>query len=459
HSLLLVPIELQSMDRFVAGSIDQGIIDMWGGDEEVGIEIRVAGGAGEVYRFETISDAYVYEDPYSDNPEGTDDFFNDEMLNLGNSDPQNEAISQNVVFYRQDGRLHFRTVMDTNNAEIEVRILKDGDSLAQVEYQLVEHPEIGELIDTIDEILSDEWEYEYLEPNSGGGSGDPVVTQKGLRPQADPQPALATLSVGLGRHSLLGLHQSYVGGVFQLSSSEALFCANRVASEIASSLPTRRVNYRKRNATTKVCISIWDHVGNWFTDGVTQIKQAVTLVALTGKGFAEGAWFGIKDDAEGLVALVEMIANPVETGKMLYEGIKLLIGLTSEQWLKLGQTMIDSFVSVGVQGAQDWGFQGEFEVKVYLFGFTGGYLTEQVMIGYAIGLAGKAAVAKKMIEKLKVAVSNSVPTLKAGMDAAKKNIQIMKNQLFRQFSKDVKSQDDVKALKKMCDELADACAI
>ncbi|MBB5353972.1 hypothetical protein HNR46_004243 [Haloferula luteola] len=413
----LLPVEVESMDKFLAGSFDESIIETFGGETSFGLEFRNPS-SGENYRFNSIADAYVYDNPYADTEEGEDAFLSDEEVAMGASGSDSEGrLSQDVIFYKQNGNLHFRTIFD-QAGEIEIAILKDGEEIGAVTHELVEDEDIGDLIDTIDEVLSDEW-----------GDGGPVI--------------LAAQSAS-----------------FSTAGDEPQFAQARQGG--------RRGHYRYRNATTKVTMSIWDRIKHNFNEGVRRTTEAATrairTAALTGKGFVEGAWMGIKDDAHGLVELVKMVANPTETAKSFYEAFKALMSLDLEGWKNVGLTMVESFLNKGKEGAGEWVQPDNFDVAAYLAGYTSGYIVEQAVITYVTAGGAQALKAGKIGGKIgalvRAAAKRVQPALAKTADNAMRVASLKaKNSIFRRVSQDVLSDADVKKLKSILQELEFECPL
>lgn len=399
------------MDKFLAGSFDESVIDTFGGESSFGLEFRNSS-SGESYRYNSISEAFVYDNPYADTEEGEDAWLSNQEVAMGLSGSDSDGrLSQDVIFYKEDGKLHFRTLFD-QAGEIEIAILKDGEEIGAVTHELVEDEDIGDLIDTIDEVLSDEW-----------GEEPPII-----------------LAAKSGSYSKAG-------------DGERAFQKRRNG---------RRGSYKRRNATTKVTISIWDRIKRNFGNGVRRATEgariAIKTAALTGKGFVEGAWMGLKDDVKSLGELAKMIANPEETAKSFYEAFKALIRLDLAGWKNVGRTMVNSFLDTGEKGVP-WNGPTNFEVAAYLTGYTSGYISEQVLAGFVLTGLKAGALGAKIGSTIRRAAKGLEPALAAAADASKvvfKQAQKAKNSFFRMTSQGVANADEVQEWKRMADRLFDS---
>ena len=156
---------------------------------------------------------------------------------------------------------------------------------------------------------------------------------------------------------------------------------------------------------------------------------------------------------------VEMALHPVQTGRMLYEGLKVLGGMELSEWGNIGRTMVESFLTTGREGVGEWTTPTNSAVASYLVGFTSGYIAEQVTVTYlTAGVLRMVNFGARMSQVLRAAARGVTPVLEAATEL-RTRAQKIKNSIFRRFSQDATSPEDVKALKRMVDELYGACTL
>ena len=421
----LLPVEVKSMDRYLAGSLPQSTIDALGGDSKFGLVFRNTA-SGEEYRFNKISEAHVYDNPLMSSPDAEDKFLSNSEISAWANGPNSSTkeLTQEVVFYRQDGSLHFRGLFD-EAGQIEIGLLKDGTEVGKITHTLTPDPDIGHLLETVDGILAGTWDDPggiILAAMQQGVSGDELEALRNAANQA------AAASFG---------DQSDAGGF---------------------------TGFLRRNLTIKVNIPAWQACKDKFVNGVRKAGEAtaraIKVVAFTGKGFAEGAWMGVKDDATSLVELGKMIVNPAETAKTFYEGFKVLIDLDMEGWKNVGKTLVKSFLEKGDEGAGEWAEPNNLDVAAYLVGFTAGFITEQIVVTYVTaGIVKAGNIGAKIGQFLRRAASGLATALEGAAQAVRTLMMKSKNSLFRRFSQDVLSAEDVKTLKRVLQELELACPL
>lgn len=404
---LLIPMELNSMDRFLAGSISQEIIDGFGGNSKFGLIFRHRT-TGETYTFNVISEAYVYEDPFGSGPDAEDKFLSNSEIAMGsNGQLGSQQISQDVVFYRHGGKLHFRALFD-EDGEVEIGVVVDGNEIGKADWTLQSDFELGHLAETIDTILSGTW--------------------------GSPAPQGRSMRAGGGGVAA----SSMVPG----SSFPGYFAA--------------------RGLTIKVLMPAWDSLKTKFVDGARKagaaIDRAIQMAAFGGKGFCEGAWMGVKDDAESLVELGKMILNPVETAKTFYEGFKVLMKLDREGWKNVGKTLVKSFLETGEKGVDEWTEPNDLDVAAYLVGYTSGFITEQIAVSYiTAGVLKAGNIGAKIGAFIRNAAKSVFQPLAEAGNLVTKQAMMIKNSIFRRFSQDVLSEDDVRKFKVLLEELQVDC--
>ncbi len=230
---------------------------------------------------------------------------------------------------------------------------------------------------------------------------------------------------------------------------------------------SRFTGFLRRNLTLKVNLPTWEAMKNNFTNGVRKAgaatERAIKNAAFGGKGFCEGAWMGVKDDATSLVDLGKMILNPAETAKTFYEGFKVLMKLDKEGWKNVGKNMVKTFLEKGDEGVGEWAEPNIPDVAAYLAGFTVGFIAEQIVVTYVTaGIVKAGNIGAKIGNFIRDAAKGLKAVLAPVAEAAKVLFQKAlkaKNSIFRRFSQDVLSADDVKALKRLLQEFELPCPV
>lgn len=419
----LGPLEVESMDRYLAGSIPKPFIDCLGGESKFGLIFRNST-TGEAYSFNKLSEAHIYDDPFGATVDDEDKFLSNTEIAAWANGPgsSSKELTQDVVFYREDGKLHFRSLFD-RAGQIEIGLIKDGEEIGHVKWTLTPDVEVADLLETVDSILSGK------DDDDGG-----VI--------------LAAIQAGVSEDDLLAMR---------------ITAANIRAQGDGGGFG----GFFRRNLTIKVNIPTWKAIKDNFEQGVRMagaaVDRAITIATFAGKGFCEGAWYGVKDDATSLVELGKMILNPAETAKTFYEGFKVLIDLDLQGWKNVGKTLVESFLKKGEEGVGEWSEPNALDVASYLVGFTAGYITEQIVVTYVTaGILKAGNVGAKIGQFIRNAAKGLKTALAPVTEAAKIFYQKAlkaKNSIFRRFSQDVSAIEDVKALKRMVHEMTLSCPV
>lgn len=405
--VLLIPVEINSMDRFVAGSFDQSLIETLGGDEKVGLIFRNKS-SGETYSFPKLSDAYIYNDPYNSDPEVEDKFLNKDEIALGyNGHSDDKRLTQEVVFYRENGKFNFRALFD-QTGDIEIAVVAKGAEVGKVGWTLSSDEDIGSLAETTDSILSGSWN----PPESAAGEGEGASA-----PPAGSQSAADAPSSG---------------------------------------------SFARRGLTIKALMPAWDNLKSKFANGLrkagTAVARSLQAAKFGGKGFCEGAWMGVKGDVTSIAELAKMAMNPAETAKTFYEGFKALMKLDWQGWKNVGATMVKSFLETGQQGVEEWEAPNNLDVAAYLVGYTTGFIAEQIAVTYiTAGILKAGNIGAKVGEFIRLAAKATPPGLARAANVVAENAIKIKNSIFRRFSQDVLTEDDVRKLKMILQQLVTDC--
>lgn len=217
--------------------------------------------------------------------------------------------------------------------------------------------------------------------------------------------------------------------------------------------------------TIKVMMPVWNYTDECFFDGTMvssdgneTLVAMLKLVTATAKGFAEGAWSGLKSDVEGIVQMAEdfhkLITNPAEMARSLKESFKALLGLTLNQWLEIPKTLFNSFLEKAEKSIP-WESPTAGDILAYLVGFSGGYVVQQISMTLIAGAAAAGRFGTQIatiIRKIRTttnAAQNLVFNL--GGDAVAAVSRKAKGAMFRWQSQYVSDVHGMRALRKIQD--------
>ena len=339
---MLVPLEINSLDRFVRGSIDLDIVDtLFGGLEQFGIQIEAVD-SGHVYGDISLSDAYIHEE----------DFLNsDSEAAQSLAELPYESWQQNVIYYQKDSRLYFMTTVGQVD-DLEIRLYKNGQSQATLDYSLTAITEVSNLIDELDRTFGQM-------PFANGGEIPPQYIVEAMGPEYDDIEPETSVGEPLGEP--LPLNQLNEG-------------------------PFDSIAWR--NLTTRCMEALFEELEKKIPIVGGQIAEAseVTLkrTVAYASGYLRGLWGGLKSDWDGIVELKDLLLHPVDTSKAIYEGFKELLGLNLDQWEQIAKHMFDSMISSAQQGLP-WVYKGDnladqLALISHIHGYGAGFVSEQVLM-------------------------------------------------------------------------------
>jgi len=405
---------INSLDRFVRGSIDLSTIEnVFGGLDNFGVQL-VGKNTGQTYGFSALSDAYIHEE----------DFLNSDEEGAQSLQSLDEkSWKQDVIYYKKDGKLYYMTTVDQID-EFEIKLFKEGEELVSMDYGLTAVPEVFNLIDDLDqafrempfanngeipsqyiaEVLGPDYEDEFPEDSSGT---DPPIT--------DP-PLLAARSA---------------------LSAKSLNFFDPVEWR---NLTTRCMEALFEELEKKVQIS----AGKIAEGGEVIVKQTVGYAT----GYLKGIWGGLKSDWEGIVELKNLLLHPIDTTRSVYEGFKALLGLEFEEWKALGQHMFDSMISSAQQGLP-WEYKGDnagdqAALIAYINGYGAGFVSEQALMIYlGAGVVSKIGQSIKAIVTASKAGQLAARLAANGLNAAKNLSRKIKISTKRWWSRYAKDENDL----------------
>ena len=115
----------------------------------------------------------------------------------------------------------------------------------------------------------------------------------------------------------------------------------------------------------------------------------------------------------------------------------------------------------GTEGVGEWGEPNDLNVASYLVGFTAGFITEQIAVTYVTaGILKAGNVGAKIGQFIRKASKGLLNGLaETAGNLIRRQAMKAKNSVFRRFSQDVLSTEDVKKLKHMLQELELLCPL
>jgi hypothetical protein len=404
HPVVLVPYEINSLDRYLEVGIPMSAVRALGGVEAM--KIQLAGGGNLHGNVATpLSEALIYE-----SEEGM--LSDAEIANYGtqNDNPKaHEDEAQDVVFWREGEMLKFATTFDTAGPVV-INFLANDVVVSSADYTLTEMTEFSALIDQLDYIIDGVRTGRYLDPSGGGA---------------------------LGLTALRSLDGS--GGNQQSLMGFGMWCRNLVTKCVKPAFNAAR-----------------DHV----FEGVAKVSpgaaEALKIVAIGAQGFVQGLWAGVMDDWNGMVEGFEfftsLVSNPVEACASFARGFEQILHLTWEQIKSIPATMVKEFLAGAAEDIAWTGPVDNYDLTVYVINYTTGFFCEKVGLAALTGGATVALQGTNIAAKF-TSVISKIRALQPVLDAIKmaenatKAVNAMKARTFRALSQYVPNRDGMTALR------------
>lgn len=423
----LVPVNINGLDRYVEARIPQAALASLGGYSRLSLQF-LGKDNGEIHgSFNGLAGAHIYAEEEEIASDGEIAAFPG-----GGLDPrQYDDAAQDTVFWRDGGDLVFATTFN-EITPIVVQVERDGDVVGEASHTMTEHVEFSELIDILDEVLS------QIQPDS----------QPPVEPPLLGQPPLL---LALGELTVSGQVSRF--GFFD----KVLKC---------------------RNLVTKCAGTVFKKVKEHVVRGaviVTQAAiQAVKTNALFGQGFVLGLWAGVKEDAlavwDTVKVLYSLTTNPVETCASFRRAFNELHGISWEEFKQIPEKMVDQFIADSEAKIAWAGPDDDLNLYAYIAGYSTGYITEKVGLailtggasaavsGAALG-ANLAAKFVKIIQLVRKALPGAGKLIDAASVAADavKAANATKTRLFRQMSQFTQDKAGISSLRKFLDDRVKAC--
>lgn len=435
------PFVINSADKYLCGNLPGFTFNpyhWYNGMEEdqtIGIIFKNKQ-TGEEYRYDNFENVFVYEGGLSEDLLNDDDILSEAEVSMN---ANSQRLKQDVVFYRKNGRIHFRALFDTPG-KIEISMLYNGQEITgpssdsngnplppettegAIEWQLHADDNLGGLIDKLDAIVSNTW-------------------SDNRRDQE--------------------LQQALCHGASELYITQLMENMNQGPSGPVVGDPghPRLISYQQRNLVIKMMMPVWEQLDHCYQNGQlinfeeSMIAAAKGLIAML-KGYAEGMWSGLKSDLEGVkdsvVGIYKLVTEPAEVASSIKKSFSALREMTWNEWKGMPIKLIEDFLTKS-EDSLPWKEPSGFEIAAYVIGFTNGYLSEQIAITMATGGASKAAAAGKfgtiIADLIKVARGLKKALLKPATTLAKK----AKTSLYRWHSQFARSPDAMRYLRKISD--------
>jgi len=423
----LVPVHVNGLDRYVEARIPFAALESLGGVGRLSLQF-LGKDNGEIHgSFNGLAGAHIYAEEEEIASDGEIAAFPG-----GGLDPrQYDDAAQDTVFWRDGGDLVFATTFN-EITPIVVQVERDGDVVGEASHTMTEHVEFSELIDILDEVLS------QIQPDS----------QPPVEPPLLGQPPLL---LALGELTVSGQVSRF--GFFD----KVLKC---------------------RNLVTKCAGTVFKKVKEHVVRGaviVTQAAiQAVKTNALFGQGFVLGLWAGVKEDAlavwDTVKVLYSLTTNPVETCASFRRAFNELLGISWEEFKQIPEKMVDQFIADSEAKIAWAGPDDDLNLYAYIAGYSTGYITEKVGLailtggasaavsGAALG-ANLAAKFVKIIQLVRKALPGAGKLIDAASVAADavKAANATKTRLFRQMSQFTQDKAGISSLRKFLDDRVKAC--
>ena len=355
--VMLHPVETESKDRFLTGAFDTK--NSLFQTSQVEFRNITTGENLGTYKLDGSGGTHIYP-----NQEG---IFSEQELDgvvAGSIPPSSNKLVQDVVLWRDGTKVRFATTF-ASLGTIELRLTtSSGAAIATISHELQADANFSGLIDhladRIDSISGPPVDPFTIMPEFNGipddDDGDPLPTVAG-------SPAAANLPP---------------------------------PQQAATSWTATT-----RNLLSKVLIPVRAAV-----DGINNSAEATYKISGGFvKGFVDGFCDGIKSDVAGIAELgvmaLESATGDFTRAKAMYDGIKTLATMTSEERGTLFDAMLVKFVDKSTTSvpwdpaqmnqADEWG------ISAYISGYGGGFITEQALAVMAqVGIVTKAGQGMKL---------------------------------------------------------------
>jgi hypothetical protein len=402
----LLPVEVNSIDRFVRGSIDLDTVEnIFGGIDNFGVQF-VGKNTGQTYGETSLEEAYIHEEDYLNSEEEAAQSL--EAL-------EEKSWKQDVIYYKKDGKLHFMTTVDQID-DFEIKLFKEGEELAAINYQLTEIAEVSGLIDELDRAFGEM-------PFANNGDIPVQAIQAITGPEYDD--------------------------VFtddETTEPPALMAARMSAM----SSPFDPLEWR--NLTTRCMEALFEELekktsivaGKVAQGGEIIVKQTVGYAT----GYLRGIWGGLKSDWEGIVELKNLLIHPIDTSRSIYEGFKALLGLSFDEWKQLSKNMLDSMMD-SAKEALPWDYQGDniadqAGLISHINGYATGFVSEQALMIYlGAGAVSKIGQTVKVIVNTSKAGGLAAELAAKGLNAARNLARRTKTSAQKYWSQFADSESDL----------------
>ena len=338
---------VRSKDRYLSGIIDTAPgINQTDEVEFIGLGSENPG----TYKFDGSSGTFIYD---------TEDqmFSNSELDGVlsGSIGANSKQLNQQVVFWRESSgspKIKFSTVVGSLG-NVVIRFKKNGVIIQTLTHTLTADPDFGKLLVTLGKRLK--------------SLNMPSVAPFRMLPE--------------------------INGIED--GSPAIFAVTIQSNPTAVAGPTLdAINEWRRNMLAKLAYAA--------DTAIEKVKSAAnTALKVSGgyiEGYIDGLWDGLKSDADAVNALgmmgLESLQGDFTRASAMWDSLKWLASLDKAGRAALFDQMMEKFVDKA-QVAEPWNPAGtgvdDEGIAAYMYGYTAGFMTEQVIMTMAVaGIITKA---------------------------------------------------------------------
>jgi len=261
---------INSLDRYIEVKVPEACVEAVGGVQKFGLEL--IGSNGEKYSVSLVN-AVIHQPK----PEYSVPIKDDNGTVIGQQQVQEGPFFPDAEVQRMDpedckppisvikegGYYRFVTVFDSLTG-VRVAITKDGQTVGSWQYYLKAYAPMADLIQQLESVFNETWW------NRGGPPAIVLEGTAGLNP------------------------------------------------------PFNREN---RSLIARCCSAVFQKVETAVKAGVVLYIEGVKIAVLGAQGYVQGFWAGVKNDANNVAQLYNLLRHPIDTGKALYEGFRGLVDM------------------------------------------------------------------------------------------------------------------------------------
>jgi hypothetical protein len=406
------PFEINSLDRFVKGSIQLSTIErFFGGEAQFGLQL-VGKTSEQTLGRVSIDDAYIHSEGYlNSNAEAAQP-----LQNL-----DSRTWQQEIIYYISEDKLYFTTTFDQIET-LEIKFYQDSEEKGKGEYTLTALPEVAKLIQTLDKNFREA----------------PFANNGVIPPQ-------------------------YIAAN-NVPEYEDIFSEEEEGEEPVAlgSEPEGFTDLQWRNLTTRCMNEAFEAIKDQVPIIIGQIAGAnefafKQMVAFA-NGYTDGIWGGLKSDWAGLVEVKNLLAHPIDTAQATIVGFKEMLKLTSQQWKDIGQHMFASMITASKE-ALPWELKLEnagdvLILETYVLAYGQGFVTEQAcMVFLGAGAVSKIGQTVKVILQSSKLGRLGIELAAKGLSEARNIGRKTKTSAQRYWSQFARNEDEIRDITAQLEDL------